>query len=76
MCRANNCKIGWIEDQPGVELRRPMITASNIQDELSDHISRISTGGIGVLQLMTQKIGQVPWPSRSLRPPDLGTGVG
>jgi hypothetical protein len=40
-----------------------VITASNIQDELSDHISHISTGGIGALQLMAQKIGQVPWPS-------------
>ena len=48
------------EYQPGVGRQRPIFIASNIQDELSDHVGRISPGGIRALQLMAQKIGQIP----------------
>ncbi len=38
-----------IENQPGVEHFEPMLTASNIRDELSDRIRAISPGGIVAL---------------------------
>jgi hypothetical protein len=46
-----------IENQPGVERQQPMLTASNIQYELSERTKAISPGGIGVIQLMVQKLG-------------------
>jgi Transposase DDE domain group 1 len=46
-----------IENQPGVERQQPMLTASNIHYELSERTKAISPGGIGVIQLMVQKLG-------------------
>jgi hypothetical protein len=46
-----------IENQPGVERHRPMLTASDIHYELSDRTRAISPGGIGAVQHMVQKLG-------------------
>ena len=48
-----------IENQPGVERRQPMMTASNIHYEISDRIKAISPGGLGAIHLMAQKLGLV-----------------
>jgi len=39
----------------------PCVLKATCCYEISDHISRISTGGIGAIRLMAQKIGQVLW---------------
>jgi hypothetical protein len=48
-----------IENQPGIERTEPMLTASNIRYELSDRTRAISSGGIGAIHLMVQKLGLV-----------------
>lgn len=55
-----------IENQPGVERPRPMLTASNIHYELSDRTRAISPGGIGAIHLMARKIGLIEDIDRDL----------
>ena len=48
-----------IKNQPGVERRQPMMTASNIHYEIADRTRAIAPGGIGAIHLMAQKLGLV-----------------
>jgi hypothetical protein len=48
-----------IENQPGRERRRPMMTASNIRYEIADRTRAIAPGGIGAIHLMARKIGLI-----------------
>jgi hypothetical protein len=55
-----------IENQPGVERRQPMMTASNIHYEISDRVRAISPGGIGAIHLLARKIGLIDDIDRDL----------
>jgi hypothetical protein len=46
-----------IENRPGPERERPMITASNIQYELTDRVHGLACGGIGAMLLVACKTG-------------------
>jgi hypothetical protein len=48
-----------IENQPGVERHRPMMTASNIHYEIADRTRAISPGGIGAIHLLARKLGLI-----------------
>jgi len=48
-----------IENKPGVERHRPMMTASNIRYEIADRTRAISSGGIGAIHLMARKLGLI-----------------
>jgi Transposase DDE domain group 1 len=48
-----------IENRPGSETDRPMMTASNIHYELADRVHGLSPGGIGAIHLLAQRIGLV-----------------
>jgi Transposase DDE domain group 1 len=48
-----------IENRPGPERERPMITATNIQFELADRVQGLACGGIGAMLLLAQRIGLV-----------------
>jgi hypothetical protein len=48
-----------IENQPGVERPRPMMTASNIHYEIAEKARAIAPGGIGAIHLLAQKLGLV-----------------
>jgi hypothetical protein len=55
-----------IENQPGIERTEPMLTASNLRYELSDRTRAISSGGIGAIHLMVQKLGLVSEINKNL----------
>ena len=46
-----------IENHPGPELDRPMITASNIHYELGDRVQGLGPGGIGAMLLLARRTG-------------------
>jgi hypothetical protein len=48
-----------IENKPGVERHRPMITASNIHYQIADRTRAIAPGGIGAIHLLAVKLGLV-----------------
>jgi hypothetical protein len=48
-----------IENQPGVERRQPMMSASNIHYEIADRTRAIAPGGLGAIHPMAQKLGLV-----------------
>jgi len=48
-----------IENQPGVERHRPMMTASNIHYEIAERTRAIAPGGIGGVHLMAREIGLI-----------------
>jgi hypothetical protein len=48
-----------IENKPGVESRRPMMTASKIHYEIADRTRAIAPGGIGAIHLLAQRLGLV-----------------
>ena len=49
-----------IENRPGPEQERPMITASNIQYQLADRVQGgLSAGGIGAMVLLARKTGLI-----------------
>ncbi len=48
-----------IENCPGPERERPMITASNIQYELADRVQGLACGGIGAMLLVARKTGLI-----------------
>jgi Transposase DDE domain group 1 len=48
-----------IENQPGVERHRPMMTASNIRYEIAEKMRAIAPGGIGAIHLLAQRLGLV-----------------
>jgi Transposase DDE domain group 1 len=48
-----------IENKPGVERPRPMMTASNIHYQIADRARAIAPGGIGAIHLLSQKLGLV-----------------
>jgi Transposase DDE domain group 1 len=48
-----------IENQPGVERRQPMMSASHIHYEIADRTRAIAPGGLGAIHLMAQKLGLV-----------------
>ena len=48
-----------IENCPGPERERPMITASNIPYELADRVQGLACGGIGAMLLVARKTGSV-----------------
>ena len=48
-----------IENRPGPERERPMITASNIQYELADRVQGLACGGIGAMLLVARKTGLI-----------------
>lgn len=48
-----------IENRPGPEQKRPMITAGNIRYELADRVQGLSCGGIGAMLLVARKSGLV-----------------
>ena len=48
-----------IENKPGVERYQPMMTASNIHDEIADRTPAIAPGDIGAIHLLARKIGLI-----------------
>jgi len=48
-----------IENRPGPERDRPMITASNIQYQLADRVQGLACGGIGAMLLIARKTGLI-----------------
>jgi hypothetical protein len=48
-----------IENRPGVEGPEPMMSASNIHNELTDRTRAIAPGGIGAIHLLARKIGLI-----------------
>jgi hypothetical protein len=48
-----------IENQPGVERRQPMMTASNIRYEIAEKVRGVAPGGIGAIHLLARKLGLV-----------------
>jgi DDE family transposase len=48
-----------IENKPGVERHKPMMTASNIRYEIANRTRAVSPGGIGAMHLMAQRLGLV-----------------
>jgi hypothetical protein len=48
-----------IENKPGVERHRPMMTASNIRYEIAEEVRAIAPGGIGAMHLLAQRLGLV-----------------
>jgi hypothetical protein len=48
-----------IENRPGIERDRPMMTASNIHYELADRVHGLSPGGIGAMLLLARSTGLV-----------------
>jgi hypothetical protein len=48
-----------IENRPGPESERPMITANNIQYELADRVQGLACGGIGAMLLVARKSGLI-----------------
>jgi hypothetical protein len=48
-----------VENQPGVERPRPMMTASNIHYEIAEKARAIAPGGIGAIHLLAQRLGLV-----------------
>jgi hypothetical protein len=46
-----------IANQPGVERRQPMMTASNIRYEIAEKVRAIAPGGIGAIHLLARKLG-------------------
>jgi hypothetical protein len=48
-----------IENKPGVERPRPMMTASNIHYEIAEKTRAIAPGGIGAIHLLAQRLGLV-----------------
>ena len=48
-----------IENRPGPERERPMISASNIQYELAERVQGLACGGIGAMLLVARKSGLI-----------------
>ena len=48
-----------IENKPGVERLRPMMTASNIHYQIAERVRAIAPGGIGAIHLLAQRLGLV-----------------
>jgi Transposase DDE domain group 1 len=48
-----------IENRPGPERERPMISASNIQYQLADRVQGLACGGIGAMLLVARRSGLV-----------------
>jgi Transposase DDE domain group 1 len=48
-----------IENRPGPERDRPMMTAANIHYELADRVQGLSPGGIGAMHLLARKCGLI-----------------
>ena len=48
-----------IENRPGPERDRPMMTASNIHYELADRVQGLAAGGIGAMHLLASRIGLI-----------------
>ena len=48
-----------IENKPGVEGHRPMMTASNIHYQIADRTKAIASGGIGAIHLLARNLGLV-----------------
>jgi hypothetical protein len=46
-----------IENRPGPEQERPMMSADNIQYELADRVQGLAAGGIGAMLLLTRRTG-------------------
>ncbi len=55
-----------IENEPGVESRRPMTAASNIRYEVAERVRGIAPGGIGAMRLLARKLGLVEDIDRDL----------
>ena len=48
-----------IENRPGPERERPMISASNIQYQLADRVQGLACGGIGAMLLVARRSGLI-----------------
>jgi hypothetical protein len=48
-----------IENRPGPERQRPMITAHNIHYQLAGRVQGLASGGIGAMLLLAQRIGLI-----------------
>ena len=48
-----------IKNQPGVERRQPMMTASNIRYQIAEKVRGIAPGGIGAIHLLARKLGLI-----------------
>ncbi len=48
-----------IENRPGPERERPMITANNIHYELADRVQGLGAGGIGAMLLVARRSGLI-----------------
>ena len=55
-----------LEHQPGVERPEPMMTASNIHDEMSEKVRGIAPGGIGAIHPLARKVGLIQDIDRDL----------
>jgi hypothetical protein len=55
-----------IENKPGVERHRPMMTASNIHYEIAERGRGIAPGGVGAIHLLARKLGLVDDIDRDL----------
>jgi hypothetical protein len=55
-----------IENKPGVERLRPMMTASNIRYEIAERARAIAPGGIGAIHLLARKLGLIEGIDRGL----------
>jgi hypothetical protein len=55
-----------IENRPGPERDRPMMTASNIHYELADRVHGLSAGGIGAMLLLARRTGLINDIDRNL----------
>ena len=48
-----------IENRPGPEQERPMMSADNIQYELADRVQGLAAGGIGAMLLLARRTGLI-----------------
>ena len=55
-----------IENHPGPERERPMITASNIHYELGERVQGLAAGGIGAMLLLARTTGLIAGIDRNL----------
>jgi len=66
LCERRRRILKRIENRPGPERDRPMMTASNIHYELADRVQGLSAGGIGAMFLLARTTGLINEIDRNL----------